>query len=140
MYQYNRYGDRTKLITDVSQIKIYDDCYIPISGEDDYDIAIYLEKGATEIDDIKKYILSLIEYICELDNTTQKYNSIRYPQESDFPYELVNIHIDGFEDIRLEYWGCIENTQFYVSFKWVQTRFILKSFGLIKDIPEDWDK
>lgn len=140
MYDYNRYGDRSKFIEDESEIKIYEECYIPISGEEDYDMAIYLEKGATEIDDIRKYILSLIEHICELDNIIQKYNSIRFPQERDFPYILVNIHIDGLDDIRLEYWGCIENTQFYVGFKWVQNRFILKSFGMIKDIPEDWDK
>ena len=139
MYDYNRYGDRSKFIEEESEIKIWDECYITISCEEDYDMAIYLEKGATEIDDIRKYTLSLVEYICELDNTVQKYNSIRFPEEHDFPYELVNIHIDRFEDLRLEYWGC-ENTQFYASFKWVQKRFILKTFGLIKDIPEDWDK
>ena len=140
MYEYNRYGDRSKFVTEERQIEIFDECYIPISGETDYDMAVYLEKGVAENGDIKKYILALIEHICELDNITQKYNSIRFPQEQDFPYELVNIHIERLEDIRLEYWGCIENTQFDVGFKWVQNRFILKSFGLIKDIPEDWDK
>lgn len=139
MYEYNRY-DRSKFIANEREIKICDECYIPISGENDYDIAIYLEKGATEIDDIKKYIMSLIERICELDNIVQKYNSIRHPQEQDFPYELVNIHIDGLEDIRLEYWGCIENTQFYVGFKLIENQFVLKSFGTVKDIPVDWDK
>ncbi|MBR4083548.1 MAG: hypothetical protein IKK33_04600 [Lachnospiraceae bacterium] len=139
MYDYKRY-DRSKFITDESEIKIYDECYVPISDENDYDMAIYLEKGALEIDDIGKYKMSLIEHICELDNIVQKYNSIRYPQELDFPYELVNIHIDGYEDMRLEYWGCIVNTQFYVGFKRIENQFILKSFGMVNDIPEDWDK
>lgn len=140
MYDYNRYGDRLKFVSDEREIKIYDECYIPISSEDDYDMAVYLETGVREHEEIKKYILSLIEHICELDNITQKYNSVRFPHEQDFPYELVNIHIERLGDIRLEYWGCIENTQFNVGFKWVKNRFFLKSFGMIKDIPEDWDK
>ena len=139
MYFYNRY-EREKFIEDASQIEVVDECYICISGEDDYDMAIYLEEDASEIEDINKYIMSLIEHIGELDNMVQKYNSIRWPQETDFPYELVNIHIDGQEDIRLEYWGCIENTQFYVRFKYIKNSYVMKSFGLVEDIPEDWEK
>ena len=40
----------------------------------------------------------------------------------------------------MEYWGCVENTQFYVRFKYIENRYILKSFGLVEDIPEDWEK
>lgn len=82
----------------------------------------------------------LIGYICELDNMAQKYHSVRHPALEQFPYDLANIYIDGQEDIRLEYYGIIENTEFDVGFKFVENRFVLKSYGMIKDIPEDWDK
>ena len=140
MYDYNRYEDRSRFVTDESEIKIYGDCYVPILNEGGYEIGIFLRKGASEIDDIKKYIMSLLEHICELDNIVQKYNSIVYPQENDFPFELDCIQIDGPEDIRLGYDCYLFNTQFDVGFKWIGNRFILKSFGLINDIPEDWDK
>lgn len=83
--------------------------------------------------------MSLIDHIYELDNIAQKYISIKR-HINNFPYDLSNIYIDGPEDIRLEYWGCIENTEFDVGFKWIKNKFVLKSFGMIKDIPEDWDK
>ena len=140
MYSYNRYGDRTKFVTDESEIEIYEERYVLVSDVDKYDISIVLEKGASDIDDIKKYIMFLIGHICELDNIAQKYNSISWPAEKDFPYELENIHIDGPENIRFEYWGCLFNTQFYVGFQYVENQFVLKSFGMREDIPEDWDK
>ena len=40
MYDYNRYGDRLKFITDESKINICEECYVPISAEEDYDMAI----------------------------------------------------------------------------------------------------
>lgn len=139
MYDYNRY-DRSMFIADEREIKIYGECYVSIFKEGDYEIGIFLGKGALEIDDIKKYIMSLIEHICELDNIVQKYNSIRYPQEHDFPFELNCIQIDGPKDIRFQYDCYLYNTSFDVGFKWIENQFVLKSFGMVKDIPEDWDK
>lgn len=140
MYSYNRYSDKSKFIADESRIEFYEDCYIRISDEDDYDMEIVLTKGARDIADIKKYIISLIGYICELDNMAQKYLSIQHPALDQFPYDLANIYIDGPEDIRLGYYGIIENTEFDVGFKFVENRFVLRSYGMTKDIPEDWDK
>ena len=42
--------------------------------------------------------------------------------------------------IALEYWGTRENTQYLVKFEEIDNKFILKSFGMVDDIPADWDE
>ena len=42
--------------------------------------------------------------------------------------------------IALEYWGARENTQYLVKFEEIDNKFILKSFGMVDDIPADWDE
>lgn len=42
--------------------------------------------------------------------------------------------------IILEYWGTEENTQFDVVFEHNKGKFLLRSFGTMQDIPENWEE
>ena len=58
----------------------------------------------------------------------------------DFEDYPETIYIDKPNLIALEYWGARENTQYLVKFEEIDNKFILKSFGMVDDIPADWDE
>ena len=58
----------------------------------------------------------------------------------DFEDYPETIYIDKPNMIALEYWGTRENTQYLVKFEEIDNKFILKSFGMVDDIPADWDE
>lgn len=140
MGSYNRYGNNKKFILDVNELKIVDGSYVYISKEEDYDIAIDLDDRVSEFEKLKQYIVFVAEHICELDNITQKFNYRSYPEEKEFTDILSVVYIDEPDIIALEYLGATVNTQYLVEFKYEEHRFKLKSFGMVKDIPDDWDK
>lgn len=66
---FNRYGDTSKLITNVSNLKRTSDDLVYISEESDYDIAIDLASCYTNFEELKPFIVIIAEHIGELDDT-----------------------------------------------------------------------
>ena len=101
-------------------------------------------------EELKPVIIKVAEHVCELDNIVQRYykkcckNSQKYYKEryniDDFEDYPATIYIEKPNMIALEYWGARENTQYLVKFEEIDNKFILKSFGMVDDIPADWDE
>ena len=137
---YNRYNDLGKFITDISELKIKNGSEVSISSEKDYDIVIDLDDRVGEFEELIPFIAIVARSICELDNMAQSFDVLHLKGSWQFPYDLEIVYLDRPNIVRLEYWGTIENTVFDVCFEYKDNKFVLKSFGLREDIPDDWDK
>ena len=135
---YNRYHDIKKFVTDPEKLQIVNGSEVYISSEEDYDIVVDLKEHKEEFESLKPFIAFIARNICELDNTAQKFNRLD-SGESRFPFDLELIFID-VSHVILEYWGTEVNTQFDVVFEYSKDKFTLKKFGMIQDIPADWEK
>ncbi len=135
---YNRYHDIRKFITDPEKLQMMNGSEVYISSEEDYDIVVDLEGHTEEFKRLKPFIAVIAQSLCELDNTVQKFNRL-HSGESQFPFDLKIVFIDGSYAI-LEYWGTEVNTQFDVVFEYNKDKWTLKKFGMIQDIPADWEQ
>lgn len=135
---YNRYHDIKKFVTDPEKLQIVNGSEVYISSEEDYDIVVDLKEHKEEFESLKPFIAFIARNICELDNTAQKFNRL-HSGESRFPFDLELIFID-VSHVILEYWGTEVNTQFDGVFEYSKDKFTLKKFGMIQDIPADWEK
>lgn len=135
---YNRYHDIEKFITNPEKLQIVNGSEVYISSEENYDIVVDLEGHKEEFESLKPFIAFIARNICELDNTVQKFDRL-HSGESRFPFDLELIFIDASHVI-LEYWGTEVNTQFDVVFEYSKDKFTLKKFGMIQDIPADWEQ
>ena len=135
---YNRYHDINKFVTDPEKLQIVNGSEVYISSEEDYDIVVDLKEHKEEFESLKPFIAFIARNICELDNTAQKFNRL-HSGESRFPFDLELIFID-VSHVILEYWGTEVNTQFDVVFEYSKDKFTLKKFGMIQDIPADWEQ
>ena len=135
---YNRYHDIEKFITNPEKLQIVNGSEVYISSEENYDIVVDLEGHKEEFESLKPFIAFIARNICELDNTVQKFDRL-HSGESRFPFDLELIFID-VSHVILEYWGTEVNTQFDVVFEYRKGKFTLKKFGMIQDIPADWEQ
>ena len=135
---YDRYNDIDKFITDPDKFRVVNGSEVYISSEENYDIVVDLEGHKEEFESLKPFIAFIARNICELDNTAQKFNRL-HSGESRFPFDLELIFID-VSHVILEYWGTEVNTQFGVVFEYSKDKFTLKKFGMIQDIPADWEQ
>lgn len=135
---YNQYHDIKKFVTDPEKLQIVNGSEVYISSEEDYDIVVDLKEHKEEFESLKPFIAFIARNICELDNTAQKFNRL-HSGESRFPFDLELIFID-VSHVILEYWGTEVNTQFGVVFEYSKDKFTLKKFGMIQDIPADWEQ
>lgn len=135
---YNRYHNIKKFVTDLEKLQIVNGSEVYISSEEDYDIVVDLKEHKEEFESLKPFIAFIARNICELDNTAQKFNRL-HSGESRFPFDLELIFID-VSHVILEYWGTEVNTQFDVVFEYSKDKFTLKKFGMIQDIPADWEQ
>lgn len=135
---YNRYHEIKKFVTDPEKLQIVNGSEVYISSEEDYDIVVELKEHKEEFESLKPFIAFIARNICELDNTAQKFNRL-HNGESRFPFDLELIFID-VSHVILEYWGTEVNTQFGVVFEYGKDKFTLKKFGMIQDIPADWEQ
>ena len=135
---YNRYYDIKKFITDPEKLQIVNGSEVYISSEEDYDIVVDLKEHKEEFESLKPFIALIARNICELDNTAQKFDRL-HSGESRFPFDLELVFID-VSHVILEYWGTEVNTQFDVVFEYSKDKFTLKKFGMIQDIPADWEQ
>ena len=135
---YNRYCDIKKFITDPEKLQIVNGSEVYISSEEDYDIVVDLREHKEEFESLKPFIALIARNICELDNTAQKFDRL-HSGESRFLFDLELVFID-VSHVILEYWGTEVNTQFDVVFEYRKGKFTLKKFGMIQDIPADWEQ
>lgn len=131
-----RYNDKSKTITDN---------YVLINGEvliyeedDHYDaVSVCLDS-----DSDFKALIPEIEFIArnleKMDIIAQKYSA--YRKDTNFAAEN-NIAYAGFSEneITLTYFGTEVNTEFEVVFVKNKGNVSLKSFGMIKSIPDNWE-
>lgn len=96
------------------------------------------EGHTEEFESLKPFIAFIAQNLCELDNIAQKFNRM-HSGESRFPFDLEIVFIDGSYVI-LEYWGTEVNTQFDVVFEYSKDKLTLKKFGMIQDIPAEWEQ
>lgn len=103
------------------------------------EIVICLGDQADRFEELKPFIILTAENLCKMDYMAQKYE---YDCDSSFAdhFGIAYICLDALEKVILTYYGTIENTEFDVAFQYLNGMFILKSFGMVKDIPPDWDK
>lgn len=138
MAQYNRYGDISKFVTDITKLKVVDEFYVYISAPEDYDITVDMEDNPEEFEELKLLIVFWAQHICELDNIAQRFLEVR--GQGDIDAYIANVFIEESDKITLVYWGDTINTEFCVEFQYEDGEFVLKSFGRVKDIPRDWEK
>ena len=138
---YDRYADMEKFITDPDKLQIVNGSEVYISSENDYDIAVDLQGRVEEFERLKPFIVFVAKSICELDNTVQKFDSRHSWNRpgGQFQYQIAAVFVDD-PYIILEYWGTEENTQFDVVFEHDKGKFLLRSFGTMQDIPENWEE
>lgn len=136
---YDRYNDIDKFITDPDKFRVVNGSEVYISSEDNYNIVVDLQGHTEEFEQLKPFIVLVAKNICRLDNIVQKFErqQNRNGSSSQFQYNIAVVFIDD-PYIILEYWGTEENTQFDVVFEYDKEKFLLKSFGTIQDIPENW--
>lgn len=136
-----RYNDKSKLIADANELVLANDAEVMIYREDKWqdEIVVYLKGQADRFEELRPFIVFVAENLCKMDYIAQKYE---YDRDSRFAdhFVVAYICVDPPDRIKLTYYGVIENTEFDVGFQYLNGVFILKSFGMVKDIPPDWDK
>ena len=134
-----RYNDSNRLITDENELQLSDEAEVMVyrEGKWDDEIVVYLDGQTDKFEELKPFIVFVAENLCKMDYIAQKYD-----RDSKFVdhYTVAYIRLDMPDKIKLTYYGMVENTEFDVVFQYMDGEFILKSFGMIKDIPYDWDK
>lgn len=139
---YDRYGDISKFITKPEKLEVTCDKFVYISSEGDYDIAVNLNSCYGSFDEVKPFIAFLAKHINELDNTVQRFDNKQHRfsplRETNDYLNLISFPKPRF--VTLEYVCTDVNSQFDVLFEYKNERFYLREFGLLKDIPEDWDE
>ena len=132
-----RYGDLSKFITDPDGLELDQHALVYLSAEDDYDIAVDLERQEEKFDALRPYIAFVAKNICRLDDLVQRYDRERERGGGRFPYSLNLVYVDK-PCLILEYCGMIENTTFDGVFRQENGKFILESFGMRHSLPPDW--
>lgn len=136
---HERYTDNSKLVMDINELKLTEDALVLIYyGDKRYDeVTVDLEGEESRYEELKPYIIFVAKNLCKMDCIAQKYS-----RDSEFAhrYEVAYIRLNVKDIISLRYYGMIENTEFDVVFQYVNGDFILKSFGMVKNIPLNWDK
>lgn len=135
---YNRYNDIKKFITEPEKLQIVNGSEVYISSEENYDIVVDLKGHTADFESLKPFIAFVARSLCELDNIAQKFDRL-YSRSSQFPYDVEIVFID-VPYVTLTYWGTEENTQFDVVFECKEDKFMLKSFGIVPDVPTDWEQ
>lgn len=138
-----RYADSLNLIDDVNELELINETQVLIYREDKWhdEIVIDLEEQATKFEELKFYIVFIAQNLWKMDSIAQKYSAL-HDGDSRFAdgYEVAYILLDTSDRIKLRYYGTNENTEFDVVFQHINGELILKSFGMIENIPLDWNR
>lgn len=139
---YQRYKDSGKLITDVHELELTQNAQVLIYREDQWydEVFVDLEGRAERFEELKPHIVFVAKNLSKMDAVAQKYSALHGNSRFADGFEIAYILLDAPDRIRLGYYGMRENTEFDVIFQRIDGELILKSFGMVKDIPVDWDK
>lgn len=135
---HNRYDDPGKLVTDPERLELINGAEVCLWRGSGFEIVADLEGRTEEFERLRPFLALAAAHLGEMDNTAQRFNRL-YCKGAGFPYTLSVVYPDE-PYIVLEYWGEQENTQFDVVFEHKNGGFELRSFGLVREIPPDWDK
>ena len=62
------------------------------------------------------------------------------PQEVKFSFILAFIYMEEKNRISFDYWCTTRNSQLEVVFEYKENKFFLRSFGMIDNIPDNWEE
>ncbi|MDE6053507.1 MAG: hypothetical protein K2G55_07065 [Lachnospiraceae bacterium] len=139
---FKRYNDKNNLVTDVNELQLSATAEVVIYREDEWygDVLFDLEGKKERFKELKSFIVFVAENLCELDCMAQKYSALHGDDRFADGYAVAYICFHEPDRISLTYYGTYENTEFDVVFQYNNDGFILKSFGMIKDIGADWNQ
>lgn len=166
---YDRYGDMSKFITDPDRLVMTDEKSVYISRPENYDVTVELEDCICPFEIIKPFIVTVAENICEMDNTVQRFHNtmrfngkplglaklpsspgvlrydfnkcmVRGNRESEFLFILAMIYIEQPNSAALVYWATDKNDEFVAEFEYKDGKFLLRKYGMIDLIPDDWER
>lgn len=137
-----RYHDKKNLITDVNALQLSNTAEVLIYHEDAWypEVTVDLGGSKEKFQELKSWIVFVANHLCEMDYTAQKYSALR-DNNCGFAdgYVVAYISLREPDLISLTYYGTCENTEFDVIFQYTDDKFVLKSFGMVKDIDPNWD-
>ncbi|MCI8409458.1 MAG: hypothetical protein HFJ09_09360 [Lachnospiraceae bacterium] len=136
---HNRYNNKSKLITNINEFQLTNETEVIIYREEQYydEIVVDLERQVDKFDELKPFIGFVAENLSKMDCIAQKYDGDDKFAEN---YAIAHICLDAPDTIKLTYFGTFVNTEFDVVFQCLNGELVLKSFGLTKNIPSDWNK
>lgn len=137
-----RYADADKLITDIDKLELTDEREVLIYHNDKFydDVSVILDDDKENFERIKPFIAFAAENLWKLDMIAQRYNDIYENGSFAQSYEAAYVTLKAPNEVSVGYYGMRENTEFDVVFRYEEDKFVLKSFGMRKNISADWDK
>lgn len=137
-----RYVDTTKLITDIEKLELTSAGEILIyCGDKWYDeVTVNLEVQEEKFEELKSVIACIAKNLYKIDLIAQRYNTLYGDGKFVSSYEIGYICLNALDEISVRYYGMEVNTEFDVIFQYINDEFLLKSFGMRKNIPLDWDR
>ena len=105
------------------------------------EVSVDLGREADRFEALRPYLLKIGAALSGLDASVQKYSAL-YGGDSRFSehYYVADMGLEGDGVLRLTYFGSVENTEFDVCFQDMGDRFLLRSYGMKKEIPPDWEE
>jgi len=82
---YNRYNNIEKFIIDPNKLQMVNGSEVYISSEENYNIVVDLQGHTDEFEQLKPFIITVVQNVCELDNTAQKFDKLQSGSPH-FPY------------------------------------------------------
>lgn len=137
-----RYADAERLVTDTKELEITDAGEVLIYRGDKWygEVSVCLEGKEEEFEELKPAIAYAAENLYKMDQIAQRYSALHGDSRFASGYEAAYICFGAPGEIRVRYYGMQENTEFDVVFWRAGGGFLLKSFGMRKNIPPGWDR
>ena len=137
-----RYEDSTKLIVDANELELTGTAQVLVYREDKWydEITVDLQGQEEKFEELKPLIVYAAQNLCKMDVIAQRYSALHGDSKFVEGYKVAYICLGALEEISVYYYGMRENTEFEVIFQRVGDELLLKSFGMTKNIPPDWDK
>lgn len=137
-----RYTDTAKLITNIDKLELTDAGEVLIyCGDKWYDeVTVNLKGKEEKFEELKPVIAYLAKNLCKIDLIAQRYDTLYEDGNFANSCEVAYICLNTLDEISVRYYGTQVNTEFDVVFQCVNDEFLLKSFGMRKNIPLDWNR
>lgn len=137
-----RYTDTAQLITNIDKLELTDAGEVLIyCGDKWYDeVTVNLEGEEEKFEELKPMIAHVAKNLWKIDLIAQRYDTLYGDGKFFYSYEVAYICFSTLDEISVRYYGMQVNTEFDVVFQCANDEFRLKSFGMRKNIPPDWNK